>query len=102
MRRPGRPCDVTVRSVTMDDEQRILLRKAVEAFRGKDLVIERGPDGKATIRFVEKSQPPLERTCSFCGKPQSEVAKLIAGPEAYICDGCVLLCVAILDDEEPV
>jgi ATP-dependent protease Clp ATPase subunit len=28
-------------------------------------------------------------TCSFCGKNQKQVKKLIAGPDAYICDGCV-------------
>ena len=29
--------------------------------------------------------------CSFCGKAQQQVAKLIAGPGVYICDGCVAL-----------
>jgi ATP-dependent protease Clp ATPase subunit len=28
-------------------------------------------------------------SCSFCGKHQKQVKKLIAGPQAYICDGCV-------------
>ena len=35
--------------------------------------------------------------CSFCGKSQHEVKKLIAGPAVFICDGCVGLCVAIVD-----
>jgi ClpX C4-type zinc finger len=40
--------------------------------------------------------------CSFCGKPQSEVAKLIAGASAAICSECVDLCVgAIVGDIEP-
>ena len=30
--------------------------------------------------------------CSFCGKTQDQVKKLIAGPEVYICDECVELC----------
>ena len=30
--------------------------------------------------------------CSFCGKMQSEVRKLVAGPTAYICDECIELC----------
>jgi ATP-dependent Clp protease ATP-binding subunit ClpX len=34
--------------------------------------------------------------CSFCVKSQDEVAKLIAGPGVYICDGCVALCDGIL------
>jgi hypothetical protein len=34
--------------------------------------------------------------CSFCGKRRDEVRKLIAGPTAYICDECVVLCMQIL------
>jgi hypothetical protein len=41
----------------------------------------------------------FEMRCSFCGKSHTEVAKLIAGPGIYICDGCVNLCVGILADE---
>ena len=37
--------------------------------------------------------------CSFCGKSQDQVKKLIAGPEVYICDECVELCNEILDEE---
>ena len=37
--------------------------------------------------------------CSFCGKSQDQVKKLIAGPEVYICDECVDLCNQILDEE---
>jgi ATP-dependent Clp protease ATP-binding subunit ClpX len=37
--------------------------------------------------------------CSFCGKSQDQVRKLIAGPEVYICDECVDLCNEILDEE---
>ena len=37
--------------------------------------------------------------CSFCGKGQDEVRKLIAGPSVYICDECVELCNDILRDE---
>ena len=39
------------------------------------------------------------RFCSFCGKPQQEVAILIAGPEALICNECVQLCDDIIDDQ---
>ncbi|MDY6821038.1 MAG: ATP-dependent Clp protease ATP-binding subunit ClpX [Deferribacterota bacterium] len=38
--------------------------------------------------------------CSFCGKTQEEVKKLIAGPNVYICDECIELCNEILKDEE--
>jgi ATP-dependent Clp protease ATP-binding subunit ClpX len=37
--------------------------------------------------------------CSFCGKSQQEVPKLIAGPSVYICDECVDLCNEIIKDE---
>ena len=40
-----------------------------------------------------------ELKCSFCGKPQSRVRKLIAGPNVYICDECIGVCTSILDDE---
>lgn len=43
---------------------------------------------------------PNEASCSFCGKPQGAVRKLIAGPEAYICDGCVFLSYKIINAEE--
>src|SRR5512134_3256409 len=37
--------------------------------------------------------------CSFCGKSQREVRKLIAGPDVYICDECIRLCNDIIADE---
>src|SRR5665647_2010425 len=38
-------------------------------------------------------------TCSFCGKAQKEVKKLIAGPTVYICDECIGLCNDIIAEE---
>ncbi|MGX7106920.1 ATP-dependent Clp protease ATP-binding subunit ClpX [Hutsoniella sourekii] len=40
-----------------------------------------------------------EYYCSFCGKSQDEVNKIIAGPDVFICDECVDLCKAIIDEE---
>jgi ATP-dependent Clp protease ATP-binding subunit ClpX len=37
--------------------------------------------------------------CSFCGKSQHEVRKLIAGPTVFICDECVELCKDIIQEE---
>ena len=37
--------------------------------------------------------------CSFCGKNQREVKKLIAGPTVYICDECIELCNDIIAEE---
>src|SRR5262249_8116197 len=45
--------------------------------------------------------PPKTLFCSFCGKSQHDVKKLIAGPGVYICDECVGLCTEIVDGEEP-
>ncbi len=40
-----------------------------------------------------------QQRCSFCGKPQSMVQKLISGPGVCICDECIELCCEILDEE---
>ena len=37
--------------------------------------------------------------CSFCGKPQNKVRKLVAGPGVYICDECIGICSSILEEE---
>ena len=37
--------------------------------------------------------------CSFCGKSQHEVRKLIAGPTVFICDECVELCMDMIIEE---
>ena len=37
--------------------------------------------------------------CSFCGKPQASVKKMVAGPGVYICDECIGLCMSILENE---
>lgn len=40
--------------------------------------------------------------CSFCGKPQDQVQRLIAGPHGvYICDACIALCNEILAEDVP-
>jgi len=47
----------------------------------------------------KKNEPPDFLSCSFCGKGQREVRKLIAGPTVYICDECIALCNEIIDEE---
>jgi ATP-dependent Clp protease ATP-binding subunit ClpX len=46
-----------------------------------------------------KDGHPGQLTCSFCGKSQDEVKKLIAGPAVYICDECIELCKDIIAEE---
>ncbi len=48
----------------------------------------------------KKSQHSQRITCTFCGKDQNEVNKLIAGPNVYICDECVEKCNQVLLEEE--
>lgn len=38
--------------------------------------------------------------CSFCGKVQDQVSKIIAGPDVYICDECVKLCDEIIQNSK--
>jgi ATP-dependent Clp protease ATP-binding subunit ClpX len=53
--------------------------------------------------MADKKGNPREKTlyCSFCGKSQHEVKKLIAGPSVFICDECIDLCNDIIRDEAP-
>ena len=48
---------------------------------------------------MAKNDNNNEIRCSFCGKPQSLVQKIIAGPGVYICDECIGVCQSILDEE---
>ena len=48
---------------------------------------------------TNSSDPKDTLYCSFCGKSQHEVRKLIAGPTVFICDECVELCMEIIRDE---
>ena len=49
--------------------------------------------------MTRKENSSGELACSFCGKSQDEVKKLIAGPSVYICDECVSLCNEIIQEE---
>jgi ATP-dependent Clp protease ATP-binding subunit ClpX len=57
------------------------------------------------IKFMSRTTsttPPTDKNtlyCSFCGKSQHEVAKLIAGPTVFICNECVELCMDIIREE---
>lgn len=66
-------------------------------------------EGQTALRVVGVlSEPPPKPEpvhrgnlcCSFCGKSQRKVKKLIAGPAVYICNECVKLCQEIIDEEE--
>ncbi|OFH98082.1 ATP-dependent Clp protease ATP-binding subunit ClpX [Clostridium acetireducens DSM 10703] len=48
---------------------------------------------------MSKSDEKKQLKCSFCGKTQDQVRRLIAGPGVYICDECIELCSEIISDE---
>lgn len=50
--------------------------------------------------LVSRFDDPTHLNCSFCGKSQREVRKLIAGPTVYICDECIELCNDIIAEEQ--
>lgn len=59
-------------------------------------------DGAKALKKFEKLfglKLPSTLHCSFCGKSQHKVEKLIAGPRVFICNECVRLCDRILDNE---
>lgn len=50
---------------------------------------------------MAKEKTTKKGTCSFCGKNYKQVEKLIAGPNVYICNECVALCVDIVYEDQP-
>ena len=48
---------------------------------------------------MSKYEDKRQLKCSFCGKTQDQVRRLIAGPNVYICDECVELCDEIIQEE---
>ena len=48
---------------------------------------------------MSKYEDKRQLKCSFCGKNQEQVRRLIAGPNVYICDECVELCDEIIQEE---
>jgi hypothetical protein len=54
---------------------------------------------KETFRVARIGDGGDQRKCSFCGKRQKQVKKLIAGPGVYICDECIDLCNEIIEEE---
>src|SRR5918995_1700794 len=59
---------------------------------------DREPGGNVTTTSSSKG-PKVPYRCSFCGKSQEQVRKLIAGQGVYICDECINLCQEIIEEE---
>ena len=74
-------------------------RCGASAADGATFTVHTAPRSGRTILCQKcAAEAPDSLRCSFCGKAQSEVAKLVAGPQSFICDGCVATCVDILAD----
>src|SRR4029079_5298857 len=72
----------------------------VRHHRQSDLRALAGKSGERDTREMARPTDSNEQLlCSFCGKSQRQVKKLIAGPGVYICDECIDLCNEIIDEE---
>ena len=49
---------------------------------------------------MTRNEVPNKVRCSFCGKTQDSVRRIVAGPGVYICDECINLCNGILEGED--
>ena len=81
--------------MTADEAQRVRDRRQVDR-PPVDETAGSEVQGETVARASEGNEQLL---CSFCGKSQRQVKKLIAGPGVYICDECIDLCNEIIDEE---
>jgi ClpX C4-type zinc finger len=65
-------------------------------------IVESAGGSRRWLRRDRVRPDPGLLACTFCGKHQKQVKKLIAGPSVYICDGCVDLAKSVLGDGQPV
>ena len=80
--------------------------QGVARYTTRNVVVSDGDLSEFVDRFAGEIRRSAERraagtfaVCAFCQKGQNEVAKIIAGPQVYICDECIRLCNDILDEE---
>lgn len=62
-------------------------------------IIEEG--GVRRWRRRRREEPTAQRACSFCGSVQRHVRKLVAGPNVYICDPCIMAAVGVAASGRP-
>ena len=66
-------------------------------------IVEEAGGSRRWARSKNGRRPdPLLLACSFCGKQQNEVRKLVAGPGVYICDPCIDLAESVIGSGQPV
>jgi hypothetical protein len=65
-------------------------------------IVESAGGSRRWLRRDRGRPDPGLLHCTFCGRHQKQVKKLIAGPSVYICDGCVDLALVVISDGQPV
>ena len=65
-------------------------------------IVEAAGGSRRWVRRDRVRPDPGLLVCTFCGKDQKQVKKLIAGPSIYICDHCVDLAMVVISDGQPV
>jgi len=65
-------------------------------------IVESAGGSRRWLRRDRVRPDPMLLVCTFCGKDQTQVKKLIAGPSVYICNGCVGLAKGVIGSGEPV
>jgi hypothetical protein len=65
-------------------------------------IVESAGGSRRWLRRDRVRPDPGLLHCTFCGRHQKQVKKLIAGPSVYICDGCVDLALVVISDGQPV
>ena len=65
-------------------------------------IVESAGGSRRWLRRDRYRPDPALLVCTFCGKNQKQVKKLIAGPSVYICDRCVDLAMVVISDGQPV
>jgi ATP-dependent protease Clp, ATPase subunit len=87
----------------LTEESKRRITKIVANFCTIEKVEKRSGRTAEEIREAERAEEKLkaernELECSFCGKSQLYLNRLIAGNGSYICDECVRMCMSIIDD----
>lgn len=65
-------------------------------------IVEAAGGSRRWLRRDRVRPDPARLHCTFCGKDQKQVKKLIAGPNVYICNGCIDLAKGVISDGQPV
>lgn len=93
------------RSIDITHSAALELIAKVLGFKDWQVLAARIENDRSAARPIEPSPEPVSVSstvyCSFCGKSQHEVAKLIAGPSVFICDECTGLCDDIVSEQAP-